>query len=402
MDEHLYTKAIAFSEIILQQNRVEQLRDLSKQLLKKISSLKKGVCVIHGIRGSGKTTLLTELYQKEKHTLFVTAEHLLKYGIDLLDFLHYALAKGHSTYIIDEIHALPTWEKDIKLFYDETKSKIIVSGSSALALKVKGSELARRASFYELKPLSFREYILFKTGKRLPQITLKELLDIQRRQELEQHIRPYIPYFDTYTQFDALPAALFEKNPDVYLNILERIARFDLTSIQNIDAHYLTAVFQAMKIISTSPPGEVSYTGLSSALRTNIKFVREMIYSLSQTGILHLVSPSGRGTSSVRKEEKILMPLSFRSALCTSYGVAPPKGSIREDFFVQHVPGSTYLKTGVQRRTPDFVVQDHIFEVGGPSKGSKQIQGMKNAYLVKEVLTTGEKEIPLYLFGLLY
>ena len=96
------------------------------------------------------------------------------------------------------------------------------------------------------------------------------------------------------------------------------------------------------------------------------------------------------------------MPLSFRSALCSYYGLSVPKGSLREDFFIQHVGKCFYLKTGKERRTPDFLVQDYIFEVGGPSKGFEQIKSLKNAFIVKDGLSVGDREIPLSLFGLLY
>ncbi len=50
----------------------------------------------------------------------------------------------------------------------------------------------------------------------------------------------------------------------------------------------------------------------------------------------------------------------------------------------------------------DFIFKDYIFEVGGKSKGFKQIKNQKGAFLVKEELGVGEGEISLYLFGLLY
>jgi len=402
MEEKIFSAILTVSARIAEKSRVELLRELSKGILNEISSMEKGVLVIAGVRGSGKTTILATLHEKEQNTLFINAEMILRYGVLLLDFLHYASAKGYKTFLIDEIHVLPDWEKDIKTFFDETKEKIVVSGSSAIALKVKGSELSRRATFYEIKPLSFREYLLFRTGKRLPKVSIKEITTPKKREKLEKLITPYLNYFSPYSQFDALPAAFFERNKDVYINILERTIRYDLASLRGIDAHYIDAVFRAIKVIATSSPGELSYSGLSSSLGVGLKLTREIINSLAQTGIVYKVPPHARGKKAVRKEEKVLMPLSFRSALCSHYGVAPPRGSLREDFFVQHVGKCSYLKTGIKRRTPDFVVDNYIFEVGGPSKGYEQIKDMRRAFLVKEAIPLGRREIPLYLFGLLY
>lgn len=402
MEERTFSDILAISTAIAEKSKVEQLRELSKAILNDIFSINKGIFVVTGVRGSGKTTILSKLYEKEKNAIFINSEIILRFSASLLDFLHYTYAKGYKIFLIDEIHSLPEWEKDIKIFFDETKEKIVISGSSAIELKVKGSELSRRAKFYEIKPFSFREYLFFRTGKNFPKITIKNIISIEKRKELEKMIAPYLNYFPPYLHFDALPAAFFEKNKDVYINILERTIRYDLAYLKEIDISYIDNVFKAIKVIATSSPGELSYSSLASSLGVGLKLAKEIINSLAQTGIIYKIPPQGRGKKAVRKEEKILMPLSFRSALCSHYGVASPKGSLREDFFVQHVGKCFYLKTGVDRRTPDFVVQDYIFEVGGPSKNYEQIKDLKNAFLVKEALPLGEKEIPLYLFGFLY
>ena len=96
------------------------------------------------------------------------------------------------------------------------------------------------------------------------------------------------------------------------------------------------------------------------------------------------------------------MPLSLRSALCSYYGILPEKGSVREDFFIQHIGDCFYLKTGKIRRTPDFVVGDYVLEVGGKSKGYAQILNMENAYIVKEGINLSGKERSIYLCGMTY
>ena len=209
MEEKIFSSILTVSANIAEKSRVELVRELSKEVINDISSAEKGVFIIAGVRGSGKTTILGELYGKETDAFFANAEVILRHGASLLDFLHYSNAKGYKTFLIDEIHALPDWEKDIKLFFDETKKKIIVSGSSAVALKVKGSELARRASFYETKPLSFREYIFFRTGNLLPKVAIGDIISPAKRKELEKGVAPYLNYFSPYSQFDALPAAFF-------------------------------------------------------------------------------------------------------------------------------------------------------------------------------------------------
>lgn len=51
----------------------------------------------------------------------------------------------------------------------------------------------------------------------------------------------------------------------------------------------------------------------------------------------------------------------------------------------------------------DFVIGKYTFEVGGKNKTQKQIEGIENAYLVKDDIEYGYKNIiPLWAFGLTY
>ena len=402
MDEKQFSEIVAVSLTIAEKSKVGLLREMSKKIVRELSSASSGVFIIAGVRGTGKTTLLAELYAIEEKALFINAEIVLKYGVDLLDLLHYASAKGYTTLLIDEIHVLSTWEKNMKIWFDETRGKIILTGSSALALKVKGSELSRRARSFELKPLSFREYLQFKTKKEFPVVTLKDLLNPVKRKELEKAVAPYAHYFKTYCQFEALPSAYFEQNKEVYPNILERTVRYDLLSLREVDALYIENTLRAIKVIASSSPGELSYSGLASSLGVGIKLAKQIVSSLQQTGLVYLIPPAGTGKKAIRKEEKILLPLSFRAALCAYFNLPFSSGSLREDFFVQHVGKCFYFKTGRERRTPDFVVDGIIFEVGGPSKDYAQIKKTEKAYLVKEIITSSENEISLYSFGFLY
>jgi len=401
MDEKLFSNILSVSARTIETAKVGLLRPKSREIIKKIIA-EKGLYVISGLRGVGKTTILAELSKTIEHSIYFNGEIIVKYGADLLDVLHHSEKLGYSTFMIDEIHTIPNWEKDIKIFYDETHHHTIITGSSAVALKVQGSELSRRAIIFNLKPFSFREYLYFRTNKEFEIVKIGDLLDRKKLSIIMKQIVPYAPEFELYTKRNALPAAYFENKPDVYLNIVERVIRYDLQSLREIDAGYTDAAFKVIKFIATSSPGEVSYSGLANSIRKNTRLVQEMIRLLSYAGLLYIVPPEGSGHKAIRREDKILMPLSFRNALCESYGVPTSIGGIREDFFVQHVSDAKYLKTGVERKTPDFLVGNSIFEIGGESKGWSQLKNMENAYLVKESLLFEDKEIPIYAFGFLY
>lgn len=76
-------------------------------------------------------------------------------------------------------------------------------------------------------------------------------------------------------------------------------------------------------------------------------------------------------------------------------------GTLRETFFAAMLAPGHKLALEAQA---DFMVDDHlVFEIGGRTKGKKQIAGKAGAFLVQDGIEIGFAEkIPLYLFGFLY
>jgi hypothetical protein len=79
---------------------------------------------------------------------------------------------------------------------------------------------------------------------------------------------------------------------------------------------------------------------------------------------------------------------------------APDTGNIRETFFFNQMR----VKNEVYRsQKGDFSISNMTFEVGGKSKSQKQIEGLKNAFVVKDNIEYGYQNIiPLWAFGLNY
>ena len=76
------------------------------------------------------------------------------------------------------------------------------------------------------------------------------------------------------------------------------------------------------------------------------------------------------------------------------------KGNIRETFFLNQLKVKQEVITSP---VADFLVGRYTFEVGGKNKGLKQIQGLKNAFIVKDDIELGYlNTLPLWQFGLTY
>ena len=222
---------------------------------------------------------------------------ILKYAVDFLEILNYCDKIGYKLILVDEVHAIPNWEKDAKIFYDQTTTKLVLTGSSAAALRTRGSELSRRAMLFEIRPLSFREYLIFKTGKHIQKVTIEEILNETKRQELSKWVIAYKSDFEEYISKTRTARKFFFQNrQDVYMNIIERIVRYDLEILHSIDIHYIDAAFKIIKFIATSSPGELSYSGLSSSIGRSIKFTKEAVKHIVTCRITLYNSTPGRRT----------------------------------------------------------------------------------------------------------
>lgn len=81
-------------------------------------------------------------------------------------------------------------------------------------------------------------------------------------------------------------------------------------------------------------------------------------------------------------------------------GASTDIGSVRETFFQNQVRVREKVKVS---RKSDFCVDDKTFEVGGRGKGMKQIEGIRDEYVVKDDIEFGYGDIlPLWHFGLMY
>ncbi len=80
----------------------------------------------------------------------------------------------------------------------------------------------------------------------------------------------------------------------------------------------------------------------------------------------------------------------------------PDIGTLRESFFSGIVCNSEHTITASKKG--DFIVDEiYTFEVGGKSKGFKQIKDISNSYVAADDIEIGSgNKIPLYLFGFLY
>ena len=104
------------------------------------------------------------------------------------------------------------------------------------------------------------------------------------------------------------------------------------------------------------------------------------------------------GVSALGKVDKVYLG---NTHLAYALGDSTPDiGNLRETVFLTSVsPKYDVMSSSIS----DFKVGDYTFEVGGKNKKQKQIQGIENAFVVKDDIEYGyQNVIPLWTFGFLY
>jgi predicted AAA+ superfamily ATPase len=363
-----------------------------------------------GPRGVGKTTLMIQWIREKENPdrcMYASLDHIWFSGHRVLDFVRdMHEIEGRNLFFLDEAHRYPDWNREIKNIYDSfPQVRIVFSGSSSLDL-VKGQyDLSRRGMIYRLNGLSFREFILFKTGKEPHTFKLEDML--QNGPEISRELAA-IPrlkgLFQDFLRVGYYP--FYFEDPETYysriLNTIDKTVFEDIANFYSLSTAKLPVFKKLLVYLASIPPGDLNVNTLARNLEIDHKTVRGYLEMMRDTSLIQSLSLEKAGKASLRNADKVLLEnANLYYAVSTLSGVEPNLGSLRETFFVNALRGAghtvRYSKDG------DYRVDGKVFEIGGEGKSRTQIQGLKDAYLVKDgILAAGPGELPLHVFGFLW
>jgi len=348
---------------------------------------------ITGLRGIGKTVLLLQL-AKEYDGVYFSADDRNLGGVAVYDAIKALSDAGHKSIFIDEIHAKPGWDADLKTAYDESLAYVAFTGSSAIGIRSLKSDLSRRAVVEHLKPASFREWLSIRKGVGLPLLGMDAML--KNRTELA---RKHGHAAKQMQEYFAAGGVLYPAKSQFYRTVvstMETIAYKDFAAIKGVEKDTVENFFKLLQLVAISMPMELSYSSIGKVLQKNKVWVMRFLADVERTEAIKRVYACGEGAKPFRKEAKYYLPFPYRAALCESMGRQPNIGAQREEFFANHVD-CCYVKTG-SAQTADFKANGKVFELGGPGKEGKG--GCD--YVVADGLDTAGNKVPLFLFGMLY
>lgn len=403
---YICTNRCAMNELLEQSDRLvrETPDGFNRYLFNKINWNNRLIGV-KGARGTGKTTLVLQWLKKQNKPavkaayfsvddIYFTSHTILETGRDFY-------LQGGKLMILDEVHKYPKWSLEIKNLYDRYKDlKIVFTGSSIIEISKQEGDLSRRAVVYELYGLSFREYLAMKNILNVSSIELTDLFSMPESliSIFPKAFRPF-EYFTDYLKFGYYPFS--HEDLQGYFQRLRQLIRliveYDMSEIKGFDIRNAKKMLQLLYIISQQVPFKPNINKLAEKSKIHRNSISNYLYFLQEARLINLLYPAGVSIAGLQKPEKIYMNnTNFLYALGN-----PETGNVRETFFYNQLEVNYQLNYS---NNSDFLVNDqYIFEVGGRSKGSKQIEQLENAYVIKDNIEfPAGKTLPLWLFGFLY
>jgi hypothetical protein len=352
-----------------------------------------------GPRGVGKTTMALQYIKqnlKIQETLYVTAEDFYFASNKLTDLADRFVKYGGKHLFIDEIHKYKDWSKELKLLYDYHKDlRIVFTGSSVLDIKKGAYDLSRRALVYNMQGLSFREYLKLFHDISTKTYTLQQILD--HKVEEPGMERP-LPLFAQYLKNGYYPFAL-ESDFDIRMNqVINQSLEIDIPMYAEMNTSTGRKLKQLLAIIAKSAPFKPNMSKIAEILAVSRNNIADYLNYIEDAGMIYQLRDNTDGIRSLGKVQKIYLD---NSNLAYTLGNEKPNiGNIRETFFQNQLRLKHNL---LSSKNADFIINDINFEIGGKSKGQKQIKDLDKAYIIKDDIEKGYLNvIPLWQFGLMY
>lgn len=264
--------------------------------------------VLMGPRRVGKTVMMNHtihyLLSMEidpRKICFINIENPIYNNIPLEQLFMYARKatsqddpKGWFVFF-DEIQYLKDWEIHLKVLVDSyPKTKFIVSGSAAAALKLASNESgAGRFTEFMLPPLTFNEYIALKSLNHLMVPVQFEWNGSLRNFFSTINIAELNKHFIDYINFGGYPEVIFSEriqaNPGRYIrsDIVDKVLLRDLPSLYGIqDVQELNSLFTTLAYHSGN---EVSLEALSKASNVEKYLLKKYLEYLEAAFLIRTV-----------------------------------------------------------------------------------------------------------------
>lgn len=262
---------------------------------------KKQVTVITGMRRVGKSTAVKYILQHIGHSnyLYLDCERIeirvLLNGNNYevirreLELLGLDLSKP-AVIALDEIQLVENLPSVIKYLYDTYGIKFIVTGSSSYYMKNRFSEsLAGRKRIFEMYPLSFKEFLIFKD-------TAPAHINIARyawQPFNHSWYNKYAALYAEYIRFGGFPEVVLEKEHQDKIELLKDIINSYIELDVKLLSDYSVSedLYKLIRLLASRAGNKVDFTKISSVTGINRQKVATYIQLLEYTYFIYQATP---------------------------------------------------------------------------------------------------------------
>ena len=363
---------------------------------------------IKGPKGCGKSTLLLQHIKETfkgkdlEKALYVSLDNLWFSTHDIIDVVDYHYTHGGTHLFIDEIHYYKHWQTLLKNITDDFPGlHVAYTGSSMLQMESSEGDLSRRLAMYEMRGLSFREFLEYEGILQLPAVTLEQLLadhvsiamDLCGKTKILEHFKKYLEV-GYYPFYKSVHHGYYQRLQSVANQVIE----VDYPIVDDITISTIRKTKKLLMLLAERVPQLPKMNELYKELETDRNQGLKMLYALQRGGLLLLLSDNTKSPDNLSRPHKI-----YINNPTMMYALSPQidTGTLRETYFFNQ------LSQGHEVRYPksgDFLVdRKYLFEVGGKGKTFDQIKDIPDSYLAVDNTETGHRNrIPLWIFGLIY
>lgn len=362
--------------------------------------------MIKGARGVGKTTMMKQRCKENGESgVYASLDQLFFNDHTIVELADYHYKHGGTHLYLDEVHRYPrpNWEQELKNIYDSYPGLYVVfTGSSLLQLNSKVADLSRRVAVYELRGLSFREYLNFTGNYGLKSVKLAEILSNHR--DIASRIIPTIRVireFDRYLEKGYYPFFM-NSSEFTYSQRVERLVLsvidIDIPAVAAIEYETQLKLKKLLVTLAEQVPFVPNMTNLSRDVEVSRNQLMKFFTLLSEGSILRTLMDATTQPKRASKPEKILFD---NPSVMQALGIMNKAGTVRESFVASMLSSTGRLYAA---KEGDFLLdRTYLFEVGGKGKGFSQIADKPNSFVIADDIETGiGNKIPMWLLGFLY
>jgi predicted AAA+ superfamily ATPase len=312
-------------------------RDLEKTIRKYLD--KPEILAVIGPRQCGKTTLIRNIFATVQNAVFLDFEDretLALFEADLPAFIALYIKKYRYVFI-DEFQYAKSGGKNLKYIYDNYKTKIIITGSSATDLSIQSMKfLVGRIFIFSLYPFSFEEFLEYKDSA---------LHSIMRKGRLSQEIIARIlVFFHEFCIFGGYPRVILaetqEEKEIVLKNIYNTYLLKEIKEILQLPEEYKLS--RLLHALALQTGNTVQYTELMAITGFSSHDLIKYLNILEKTFVCIRSQPyhTNKRSELIKVPKIFFMDAGFRNVILKNFQEIinrTDKGALYENFVAAEI-----------------------------------------------------------------